>query len=404
MPAASPLTAVLAHVREMRGLTQEELAEAASVGVDTISRIERGRRSTVRPDTISKLARALRVPEEMLRGVQPPSNAYPNLRELRRAITATDEIPGLADFVENTEVASLDQLALSAHDAWRQYVDGRHDHLLDDLPNLLVDARRFVHASRGDNKAAGQRILSTAYRLGAGLAGRFQLDDLAWISADRALKSARHSDNPDVQTAISLRYLAWTLVRQGRNDQAEQIAVRAAEHIEPRAPRRDPIRAAVFGNLLFNGAAAAVRSGNGERAADLMGSAQAAAEQSGRDTASEAAIFGPRVTAIQAVENAWRLGDPETALRLAEDVPGSADKVPPFWEAGHHLHVAAAATELRRDRQALVHLSQACALAPDWVRHQPVGARTAWTLVDRAPHHRAKVYTELAAHFGTALT
>jgi hypothetical protein len=91
---------------------------------------------------------------------------------------------------------------------------------------------------------------------------------------------------------------------------------------------RDPVRAGVFGNLLFNAATAALRTGSTGRAEDLLAAAHAAAIRSRGDTASEAAIFGPRVAALQNVELAARVGDPEQALRLAASVPDTTGDVP----------------------------------------------------------------------------
>jgi hypothetical protein len=116
---------------------------------------------------------------------------------------------------------------------------------------------------------------------------------------------------------MSLRYLAWTLVRQGRFEDAERVAVSAAERIQPAMLDGTPVPAGVFGNLLFNGATAAVAAGRPDRAEDLLAEARPAAVRAKGDTASEAAIFGPRVAALQLVDSTARAGDPEQALRLA---------------------------------------------------------------------------------------
>jgi transcriptional regulator with XRE-family HTH domain len=392
----------LARIRKARDLSQAQLAASASVAVDTVARIERAERQTTRPTTVTKLAAALGVTPSVLLGVLPLAHGASDgsMSALRQAITASEEIPGLSDFTDPAEVLPLGALTGIAHDAWRAYVDGRHAELLNALPALLVDARRLTRATQDDAKAAAHRVLSTAYRLGAGIAGRFGLDDLAWTSAERALGAARQSDSPDLQSAISLRYLVWTLVRQGRTEDAERVAVKAAERVEPRMLNRDRVRAGVFGNLLFNAATAAIRSGRGDRANDLLAVAQSAAVRSGLDHATEAAIFGPRVAALQAVDHAARLGDPETALRLAKRVPAVHGEVPAFWEAGHRLVLAAAAAELRDDRRALTHLAQARDLAPDWVRYQPLGAATMRRLVDRATRRRGEDFAALAAHYG----
>ncbi|WP_410654140.1 helix-turn-helix domain-containing protein [Amycolatopsis sp. lyj-112] len=399
---SSSLAENLARFRKARNLSQEELAAAASVGVDTVGRIERGDRRTTRPATIAKLARVLAVTPDALSGLMPVAHAgYDGeIARLRQAITASAEIPGLDDLTDTDDVSDRPSLAMASHAAWRAYVDGRHSDLLHALPILLTDARRLVHATTGDANAAAQRLLSTAYRLCAGIAGRLDMDDLAWTAAERALAAARGSDDPEIDSAISLRYLVWTLIKQGRTAEAERVAVKAAEEIEPRMLDRDVTRAGVFGNLLFNAANAALRSGNGVRADDLLAVARSAAVRAGRDNATEAAIFGPRVAALQTVDHAVRLGDPETALRLAEGIPEPRGPVPPFWEAGHRLHLAHAAALLRRDQQATKLLGEARDIAPDWVQRQPLGIMVMRDMVDRATRRRGRPFADLAAHYG----
>ena len=56
---STPIAENLARFRKARNLSQEELAAAASVGVDTVGRIERGERRTTRPATVAKLAQVL---------------------------------------------------------------------------------------------------------------------------------------------------------------------------------------------------------------------------------------------------------------------------------------------------------------------------------------------------------
>jgi transcriptional regulator with XRE-family HTH domain len=58
------------HLREDRGMSQEDLADAARLHRTHISLIERGRRS-VRLDTVEQLARALAVqPAELMPAIE----------------------------------------------------------------------------------------------------------------------------------------------------------------------------------------------------------------------------------------------------------------------------------------------------------------------------------------------
>ncbi|MGW3960385.1 helix-turn-helix domain-containing protein [Amycolatopsis sp. NPDC005003] len=51
MTAHNPLAENLTRIRKARDFSQEGLVEAASVGVDTVARIEQGTRTTSRPAT-----------------------------------------------------------------------------------------------------------------------------------------------------------------------------------------------------------------------------------------------------------------------------------------------------------------------------------------------------------------
>ncbi|HEX3791507.1 MAG TPA: helix-turn-helix transcriptional regulator [Pseudonocardiaceae bacterium] len=402
MPVAWGLGENLGRIRKARNLSQEELAESAGVAVDTVARIERGERQTTRTSTLNKLARALGVEPSALLGVLPPPHepAAIDVVDLRRALTTSTELPGMADFAESAETVGLNELRHTLSYAWRAYIAGRHTELLHTLPMLLADSRRLIHLDRSDATAGAWAVLSGAYRLGAGTAGRFGLDDLAFTAAERAVLAARQSDDSDIGVAASTRYLVWVLVRQGRTGEAERVAVHMAERVEPRMGDTDRRALGVFGNLLFNAASAAIRAERGERADELLRVAQAAAVRSGRDEASETAIFGPHVAAIQGVDHAVRLGDPERALRLADSVPDPNGPVPAFWAAGHRIHLAAAAAELRHERQALTLLGEAKNIAPDWVRYQPLGVAVMREIVDRAPRRRNEEFAELAEHYG----
>jgi transcriptional regulator with XRE-family HTH domain len=401
MPVAWGLGENVARIRKARNLSQEELAAGAGVAVDTVARIERGERQTTRTATLNKLARALGVTPSMLLGILPPHERVTgDVTDLRRALTASAEVPGLGDFTDLRETAPLSELRSSLSYAWQAYIAGRHAELLHTLPVLLADAHRLVHQAKGARLNSAYSVLSGAYRLGAGTAGRFGMGDLAFIAAERAVRAARQSDDPEIGVAVSTRYLVWVLIRQGRTEEAETVAVRMAERVEPRMSDRNTRALGVFGNLLFNAASAALRADNGDRAGELLRVAQAAAVRSGKDEVSEAGIFGPRIAAIQGVEGAVRLGDPEEALRLAETVPDANGPVPPFWEAGHRIHLASAAVELRQERRALTLLAEARDLAPDWVRYQPMGSAAMREIVDRATRRRNEEFAELAEHYG----
>jgi transcriptional regulator with XRE-family HTH domain len=391
-----PLGENLARIRTARGLTQEELARSSGVSVDTISRLERGTHATARRSTLQALSVALGTDTGRLLGIYPPEQDTAAAEQLRRAVHALD----LPDFAEATEVLALGDLHDAASGAWSDYLAGRHTELLAGLPALMVDTRRAVHSLADDHAAEAAGLLATAYRLAAGLSGRLGLVDLAAHAAHRALDTAAYTTRPELDEAAALRYLAWVLVRQGDLAEAERIAVRAAKRLDGGLlARPDNDRIGVFGSLLFNAASAAARQGSPSRADDLLRAASAAAARSGVDRVDQTGVFGPRVAAMQAVDQAMRTEQPDRAVQLATQVPEAAGPVPAFWESGHRLHLAAACADLERWSDVAEHLDAARVLAPQWSRVQPLGRTVVGALVEHRGRRSDRI-AELAAHYG----
>lgn len=103
---------------------------------------------------------------------------------------------------------------------------------------------------------------------------------------------------------------------------------------------------------------------------------------------------------MQAVDLAVDAGEPDRAMQLATQVPDAAGPVPPFWEAGHRLHLAAACADLERWADVAVHLDAARTLAPQWSRVQPLGRTVIGHLVEHRGRRSERV-TVLAEHYGT---
>ena len=388
-----PLGENVARLRSARRLTQEQLAELSGVSVDTISRLERGRRSIARPATLGRLAAALQVDLLTLLGVQPADQASPDAEQLRRAVRALD----LPEWADPVEVLPLADLQTATGQAWRDYIAGDQHALLVSLPALMVDTRRAVHASTGDAAAHAAELLCTSYRLAAGLAGRLGLTDLAMHAAHQALATARHTTHPELDEATALRYAAWVALRQGDFVEAERIAVRAAERLDPSLMAGDTERLAIFGNLIMNAASAAARGGRDQRAAELLTVARAAAVRTDREHVTERGIFGPRTAAIEHVELAVRSGEAGRAVELATSLP--AGRVPAFWEAGHRLHLAAAHDDLGEYGEAVGHLAVARDIAPDWVRLQPLGIAVAADVAEHLSRRRDPETSAVLAHY-----
>lgn len=402
MATPSPIGERLARLRNFRGLTQEELAEKAGISVDVIRRLEQARRKTARWSTLTKLAKTLDV--ELSTLVTPPSllershgDSKSGLLEIRCALTASSELPGMDDYAEDDEVPSLDELGRSVAHAWKVYQSGEFSTLSTLLPTLITAARRATREYDGDQKAAAYSALATTYNMGAGVTVMLGHEDLAFTAVERSVAASRHADDPLCHAASAV-FLSWILLKQGRYDQAERAAVTMAENIEPSFTKAPSEELATFGNLLVNGSAAAVRDDRGERADDLLSVARAAAARVGEDRVEQWSVFGPRVVGMYAANNAVELGDMERALHLAEQVPPAVGVVPVTWEARYSLNMAYAQVELRRDTEAVDSLWQARTVAPEWIKYPVLGHWVVRELLDRGGRRREPRLATLADH------
>src|SRR5262245_18591799 len=156
-------------LRRRRKLTQEELAEASGVSVETIRKLEQNDRVTARIATLNKLARALRVPTSVLFGDSGQatlsgerSSPLP-LIALRTALFPARGLSGLLDppdgpppMLGDVE-ADLRAVDTAYHaDDWSTAVAA--------LPDLLARARLLAeHADSPD----AQRLLAQAHQLAA---------------------------------------------------------------------------------------------------------------------------------------------------------------------------------------------------------------------------------------------
>jgi transcriptional regulator with XRE-family HTH domain len=125
----------LARIRAARGFTQEQLAQASAVSVDTISRLERGTHHTARRSTLAALSTALGVDPGRLLGMWAAEQDGVGAEQLRRAVHALD----MPDLPEAVDVLPLDELHDAASTAWSDYLAGAHTALLAGLPALMTD-------------------------------------------------------------------------------------------------------------------------------------------------------------------------------------------------------------------------------------------------------------------------
>ncbi|MGW6207514.1 helix-turn-helix domain-containing protein [Streptomyces sp. NPDC055089] len=392
--ANEDLGRTLRRLRRLASLTQEELAERSDVSVDVIRQLEQGRKHSARLPTLHALANGLGVELTTLLG-DPPAvastgeNDGPRFVAVRRAVMPTlwgpdPEVPE-PDF-------SLERLREQIADGWTQYHAAEFDTVMKALPELISAARGVTVSDNhnDDDRRAGFACLGKALQLAGHVAVRMGKTDLALISLERAIDAAGQSSDPLLLPMI-VNSTAWTYQRQGRLEDALSIALRTAEDMTGagRSGTADGLK--VWGALTMSAATSAARSGDYERAAAMMETAEKEAARvsklpDGGDNRM-VSVFSPSSVRIERVRLAVQYGHPHDALALAKGMRLSKD-TPPSWRTWLLLDVARAHTDIGDAAGAVKTLESLRRVAPTWMQHHTLAVaivRDLWALPNHPP-------------------
>ncbi len=193
--------------------------------------------------------------------------------------------------------------------------------------------------------------------------------EAAEVALERSLENA--SDR--LQAAATVNTRCWLLLRQGRLDEARDLATRWADDVEPRLSRATPAELSAWGWLLLRVSAAAVRDNRSPEARDAMGLAHAAAVALGREFAPGEDFlrtFGPVTVALKKAENAMIVDRPDLVLKLASRIPVEGLQVTSNNRNRHLLDVANAHARTKQYGEAVGVLKGIQANSPEWLPNQ----------------------------------
>jgi transcriptional regulator with XRE-family HTH domain len=358
----------LRRLRRLRGLTQEELADRANVSRDLVAKLEQGRRHTARITSLASLARALDVElsalvERATPMLETEDGEAAGLVALRDALTC---LPASGE----EEPTPAHVLRRSLDEAWRGYWAGRYGRLCSTLPGLISEARQSANAE----------LLAGFYQVASCVLCQVGKDVLGYIAADRGIQAAKEGDDELLHATLH-GTLGWIFLHQGRYPDAEQVAVRAADAIEPRLGSASPEHLSVWGSLLLSALPATAARGDADTAEDLLSLAGAAALRLGTERNDYQTGFGPAKVAQESVHCAVALGETGRALELAPRVP--RQRLATAAHGRHLLDVAQAQADHRRDRDAVDTLLAAERLSQEWLRHQALARHLVFELQKR---------------------
>ncbi|MFE7480092.1 helix-turn-helix domain-containing protein [Streptomyces sp. NPDC057552] len=358
------------QARKLRGLTQRELADHSGVSVSTIRKLEQGERPTARMETLHALARTLRLETMDLVAKPKEEGARAETHELWAPVRAELTRPPASAIDAPATPAGVSGVLRAAE---LLYSNHQFTELAAVLPGLLRDADTLS----GDGRGVQVRVL----QLAAGALTHTRQFDIAELVVRRSLANAQDR----LEASASINTLTWLMIRQGQLDQALTLATQWADDLEPRITRATTSELAAWGLLLLRASGAAVRNNQPEVAADMKRFARSAATAIGREVkvAHETVrTFGPTTVRMLTVEDALVKDQPDTALRLAAQMPLFAVRPSSSVRSRHGLDVANAYARLGRFTESFGKLSELQAASPQWFPNQTPARDTLRTIVE----------------------
>lgn len=284
-------------MRSDRGLTQEDLAAASGVSVDTISRLERGTHHTARRSTLALLSTALKVEpgvllgthgasvwqsDQVLSGGAPLERLRCNPLErmcdplptsgsivapIRQAMR--EDSPG--ELTNDLESVSVAELAAEVQSAWLIWHSSPSPRTAVGalLPELIRQAHQAVLAYDGTERRQAQNTAGDLYRLVQRLLAHVAEHELHASAVERGRSLSEAADTPGAlaQGAWSSAIAASAF---GDFDQALQIAnsgfILSERSTSPNRPALQGLR----GALELEAAAAYGFSRRGDAAEDRI--------------------------------------------------------------------------------------------------------------------------------------
>ncbi|WP_233520236.1 XRE family transcriptional regulator [Prauserella sp. PE36] len=292
---------------------------------------------------------------------------------------------------------TLSSASARVADLHRKYQAAHYGDVARRLPEVsaAVDALVADGPARKRREALG--LQCSVAIVAAKLATKAGDGEAGWAAAERAREAAESAEDTFGLAAAAYQR-ACALLRAGNGENAEQIAVSAAE-----LRGQDPQSATWRGALTLISAVIAARRNDFAAAGERLDYADALARRLGADGNIGWTAFGPTNVLIHRTSVAVALNDPRGALATAEQLDITALPVGLNGrQAQFHLDSAWAHTQLTEDPQAVIHLLETERVAPELVRANPNARSLIEDLLARERRRDVPALRGLALRAGVA--
>jgi tetratricopeptide (TPR) repeat protein len=369
-----------------------------------VSQVERGVRAIDRLSVLQKVADALSVPVDELRGEQPDDAAAADrpqaFETLRLALTGHPAIGVVLGSPAQAPTSErLDQLRSQQEQVWQMVHASRYRELAPLAASLIPELEQAIRATAGaELTEAARELLTDTYQAVAAMMAKLGETDAVWIAADRAAFTAEMLHDR-LAVAASLFRMAHVFLTLRQTDQAQAVASAAIHGLDQQAagePTTETLSLCGAFHLVL--AIAAARDNDRPQAHEHLDQARKIADRIGEDRDDFGTEFGPTNVALHAVGVAVELGDAGQALDLAREI--KPERLSAERQARYDIDLAQAHAMRRQIGEALRCLEEAERLTPEQTRAHRVARAVARDLIQLSGSRPRPELRELAERFG----
>ena len=390
----------VAYWRTRRGLTRQQFADLVGRSLSWVDKIESGERALLRLPLLEQVAEVLHVAVETLTDKTAADRAATCVdpAEVQAIRAALSKYPGLsAQGIEVVPVSALRNQADYLEHAW---LASRFTVVAGRLPKLMADVQQALYAVPEEKKIDAYRVLVTTYRLASSMLLKFEVNDVAWLAADRAIHTALQvEDTWSLARATRSVARAMSSVQQQPEAITALLAMGDRMRTETNANEHDLL--ALYGMLYLAASITAAGQDDAALARDMHSEALAAAQRFRSDYDGHYTLFGITNVLIHRVSALVRLYQPGQALEFAAGIdPGSVAALSAERQANYLLDLTEAHAGTGNHQRAATLLAQAERIAPEEVRCRPLAHSLLRSLLETTRGSSAQLVKQMATRAG----
>ncbi|WP_060953113.1 helix-turn-helix domain-containing protein [Streptomyces hygroscopicus] len=370
MPTENALGPRIAYHRRIARMTQQELADAASIHVGTLRKIERGARGAS-DAVLESIAAALGVDPSHLLASRDRAEA-----RVHAAMPALSAAIAAYDVPDAGPVRPLPELRADVEEAVTWRLASQYVRIARQMPPLIGELTRAFQLASGGARAETASLLVSALRTADAVAYKYGARDLSARLVDLMRWAAPYAQDQLLDAAVA--YVRTETFFAAR---AHASGLRALEMAADSAPAaRDDETRAVRGALHMRAAVIAGRAGRADAADHHLAEARRMGDAVS-ESIYQGTAFGPDSVRIHEVAVAVSLGGDHAhrAIEVAREWKPPED-LPTERRSGFYIELARAQLWSGLPRDAFESLKVARHIAPQHTRDHPWVREDAATL------------------------